>query len=669
MQPGRTRTITFSALGLLCALLLGGLLWLQMADWNRARPWLNEKLSLALQRPVAIRGELLLRWTLPAGTAQRRGWRDYLPQAHLEAYDLHLGNPPGMAAMGELASIERVLVELELLPLLQHRLSIPLLRFTRPQLQLVRQTDGRSNWQTPPARAAGAWTLELRSIEFSAARIELHDAVQQLDLIANLQTLDADPRYGIGWQLQGHWKQQPVSGSGKAGAVLGLQQQLQPYPLEGLLTVGGSRIAVLGTLTRPASLTSIDAQLTLSGPSMARLYGLTGVLLPETPAFTTSGHLHGELGAQASHWQYQRFTGKVGESDLAGSLDYRYGAQLPRPRLSGALHSSLLRLNDLAPLIGADSNRSKQARGVAAVQPDNKVLPVEAFHRVRWRALDAEVRYRADHITRDGDLPITQVNTLISLRDGVLQLAPLQFEIAGGRFQATLQLDGSGQHGPDAIAAQLQARASHLRLNQLFPRIDAMQATVGEVNADLTLQASGNSIASLLGSANGTLRSVVTQGSVSKLLLEEMGLNLGSVVLTKLVGDKPVQLHCMLGDFSVTQGLMQTRVWAADTNEARVDASGSVNLRNEQLNLTLRPQSKGVRIFSLRAPIYLRGSFKQPVVSIDKGVLALRAGGALALASVAPIAALLPLISNGSAEGNDCAALLGAERAVPRKVR
>jgi len=135
------------------------------------------------------------------------------------------------------------------------------------------------------------------------------------------------------------------------------------------------------------------------------------------------------------------------------------------------------------------------------------------------------------------------------------------------------------------------------------------------------------------------------------------------------VGDKPVQLHCMLGDFSVTQGLMQTRVWAADTNEARVDASGSVNLRNEQLNLTLRPQSKGVRIFSLRAPIYLRGSFKQPVVSIDKGVLALRAGGALALASVAPIAALLPLISNGSAEGNDCAALLGAARAVPRKVR
>jgi uncharacterized protein involved in outer membrane biogenesis len=660
MQPGRARTITLSVLGLLGALLLGSALLLQRADWNHARPWLNEKLSLALQRPVAIRGDLSLSWTLAAGTAAQRSWRDYLPQVRLLAHDLHLGNPAGMVAAGELASIERVLVDLELLPLLQHRLAIPLLRFTGPQVQLLRQADGSSNWQVATARAAGAWTLELRTLELSAANIQLRDAVQQIDIMARVNPLEDDPRYGIGWELQGQWNGQPVRGSGKAGAVLGLQQQTRPYPLQAQLAVGGSQIALLGTLTRPASLTSLDLQLTLSGPSMARLYGLTGVLLPETPAFTTSGHLHGELGSQASHWQYQRFTGRVGDSDLAGSLDYRYGTALPRPRLTGTIQSSLLRLNDLAPLIGADSNRSKQARGVTPDQPDNKVLPVEAFHQVRWTALDAEVRYRAARIIRDGGLSIARLDTLIRLRDGVLQLAPLQFDIAGGSFLATLQLDGSGKQLPATIAATLQANARHLRLNQLFPRLSTMQASVGELNAELALQARGNSIATLLGSADGALRSVVTHGSVSKLLLEEMGLNLGSVVLTKLVGDKPVQLHCMLGDFSVKQGLLQTRIWAADTNEARIDASGSVNLRNEQLNLTLRPQSKGLRIFSLRAPIYLRGSFKQPAVSVDQGVLALRAGGALALASVAPVAALLPLISSGGAEGNDCAALLAA---------
>ena len=57
--------------------------------------------------------------------------------------------------------------------------------------------------------------------------------------------------------------------------------------------------------------------------------------------------------------------------------------------------------------------------------------------------------------------------------------------------------------------------------------------------------------------------------------------------------------------------------------------------------MTINPNSKGLRVLSLRAPLYVRGSFMQPDVSIDKGVLAMKAGGAIALAAVAP-AALVP---------------------------
>jgi hypothetical protein len=63
-------------------------------------------------------------------------------------------------------------------------------------------------------------------------------------------------------------------------------------------------------------------------------------------------------------------------------------------------------------------------------------------------------------------------------------------------------------------------------------------------------------------------------------------------------------------------------------------------------------------VISLRAPIYVRGTFKDPNVSIDKGVLAMRAGGALALAVVAPIAAILPLINAGPGETTGCDTLL-----------
>jgi uncharacterized protein involved in outer membrane biogenesis len=51
-------------------------------------------------------------------------------------------------------------------------------------------------------------------------------------------------------------------------------------------------------------------------------------------------------------------------------------------------------------MIGADSNASKAARGVAPVQPAGKVLPVETFRTERWTAIDADVKY-----TRRADRP------------------------------------------------------------------------------------------------------------------------------------------------------------------------------------------------------------------------------------------------------------------------
>ncbi|WP_432383098.1 AsmA family protein [Duganella sp. P38] len=447
-----------------------------------------------------------------------------------------------------------------------------------------------------------------------------------------------------------------MHGSGKAGAVLSLQQQTQPYPLAADLNVGGTSISFDGTLTKPASLAAIDMQLKLSGPSMARLYGLTGVLLPETPPFATAGHLTGNLGANASRWVYQQFTGTVGQSDIAGKLEFRTGQ--PRPLLSGAVQSKLLQVSDLGPLIGADSNASKQARGAAQRQPGNRVLPVETFRTERWTAIEADVNFKAAQITRDKDLPIQNLETQIHLKDGVLALTPLNFDIAGGRFTSNVMLDGSGKINPDAIRAELKADARRLQLKQLFPSIEGMQATVGQINADVSLSATGNSVASLLGSSNGELKGVINEGSVSKLMLETMGLNIGSVVLTRIAGDKQVKLNCMVTDFAVSNGVMKSRLFAVDTSEARIDINGTVNLGNEKLDLTLKPDAKSVRVISLRAPIYVRGTFKDPDVSVDKGALALRAGGALALAVVAPVAAIVPLVSTGPGETPGCQALM-----------
>lgn len=663
-RPSRTTKIVLAVIGLLVAISAIALVILLNYDWNKARPWLNARTSEAIGRPFAINGELSLKWEKPAAVMGREStWRDYIPWPHLIANDVHVSNPPGMPAR-DTASVSRLSFSLKPFSLLHKTIAIPVLRFETPAVDLVRNADGANNWTFHHEEKQSPWTLDLERVVFTKGTVHLADAIEKADITADVDTIDADPTYGIGWKLRGSYNGAPVTGGGKAGAVLSLKNQTAPYPIQADFRSGPNRISVEGSATRPAKLAAVDLKLKLAGASMARLYNFTGVLLPETPAFSTEGRLIGTLDQNSSRWTYDKFTGKVGSSDIGGHLEFQTGK--PRGLLSGNVVSRVLNFKDLGPVIGADSNASKAARGVAPVQPSGKVLPVETFRTERWKTVDADVKYSAERIVRKEALPISKLNTHLVMQAGVLTLDPLNFTMAGGNMVSNIKLDGSGREGKDAIKATARVTARHLQIKQLFRTIEKVRATVGEVNGDAQLSATGNSVATLLASSSGELKTLINQGTVSKLLLEEMGLNIGNIVLTKLFGDKPVKLNCMATDFAVTNGLMQTRVFVVDTDEAVITADGTVNLATEEVNLTLLPQTKALRIFSLRAPLHVRGTLGNPAVSVDKGVIALKAGGAAALAAVAaPVAALLPLINTGPGRDSACGQLLAAARIKP----
>ena len=110
----------------------------------------------------------------------------------------------------------------------------------------------------------------------------------------------------------------------------------------------------------------------------------------------------------------------------------------------------------------------------------------------------------------------------------------LNFDMAGeGNLSSNIKLDGSGKAAENAIYATMKETACCLKLKRLFPT--SLQP----------LQAS--------------------------------------------------QLNCMAADFGVTKGLMQTRRFIIDTDNAIIDVSGNINLAQEQLDLTINAKSKGLR--------------------------------------------------------------------------
>ncbi|MES2739896.1 MAG: AsmA family protein [Pseudomonadota bacterium] len=625
-------------------------------DWNRARPYINRKVSESTGREFAIRGELNVKFK-QGGNAEQAGWRRFVPQLAVAANDVQMSNPGWSKVGPHMAAAQRISVALRPLPLLSKHVVLTDLALNSPVIALERRADGSNSW-TMKDNGPSAWEVDIGRLTFDEGKLRYLDSGIDLDLRAKAKSIAGvtapaagKQPFGIEFELGGTYNKAPVTGSGKAGGVLSLQDDHISYPVQAHAQIGKNKIGINGTLTDPRSLSGLALDLTLGGASMADLYPLTGVLLPETPAYATHGLLVGKKTGEVWSWAYQKFTGTVGGSDVAGTLEYL--PRQPRALLRGAVSSQQLRLEDLGPLIGANSKgATEQSRQPAP--PAGKALPVAQFNTARWKALDADVKFTGKRLVRTHDIPLENIVTEIRMKDQVLSLAPLNFGMAGGTVTSNISLDGRKA----AIDAQIKMGARHVKIRELFPKLQSMQASFGEINGDAALTGHGNSISTMLASANGELGAVVSDGSVSKFILEAAGLNIANAVFVKVFGDKQIHLNCLASDWGVKNGLAEVRRFVIDTDDAVIDVTGNVNLAQETLNLDVRPQTKGARVFSLRSPLYAKGTFSKPDIGPYKGPLALKAGAAVALAAVAPVAALLPLVNVGNVPDTDCAAAL-----------
>lgn len=643
MKRGLKITLT-SVLGLI---LIVAIVLALLTNLNWARPWINNKVNIATERSFAINGDLTLSWEKPP--YEEGGLHRWMPWPHFRAKDIVLGNPAWATTGPDMARIQQVDFTVDLWRLLNKTINLRSVILTEPQLSFEASKDSKNNWTFPQKESKSDWEFHLEDMTIARGTARYVDPIKRADVTARI---DTSKDGSVAWKLKGSFNKEKLTGEGTAGALLSLQSHDVKYPVKAELKVGETVITADGTLTDPAHLSALDVSLKIMGASMADLFPLGGLLLPETPKFSTEGRVIGNLQRDRIRLRYEKFKGRVGSSDIGGTLEYLQ--QEPRPSLRGSVVSNYLNFKDLSALIGADASKAKK-EDVESKIPEGKVLPVEPFKTDRWSKMDVDVEFSGKKIIRSEDLPIDNLYTRIKMDNSVLSLTPLNFGVAGGKLTSELKIDG--KNSPAEARMKIEARG--LKLKSLFPSVESMRASLGEVNGNAELSAKGNAVASLLASTNGNVNALITQGTVSKFILEAIGLNVSSVVASKLFGDKQVQLNCMVSDFGVKNGLMQARTFVVDTTDATIGVQGNIDFAKEALNLKIKPESKGIRIISLRSPLHVDGTFKHPDVGIDKDVVALKAGAAIALGAIAaPAAAIVALINPGEEEASPCAELL-----------
>ncbi|MHB8746345.1 MAG: AsmA family protein, partial [Gammaproteobacteria bacterium] len=623
------------------------IIFILVFDWNWLRAPASHRVAQSTGRELVINGNLKV--TL--------GW----PLLHVRAEQVSFGNPE-WAKEKYMLTADEVEFSLGLPQLLKKNFDVYDIRLVRPVVNLQVSPDGRKNWLLDKEQKDESSRIQIGRLTLDHGQVSFDDPRRKTHLAVDVSTQDVvnngSTQTGVVFAAKGRYQGMPLKARGTGGSVLALNDETLPYPFNVDASIGHTAIQADGTITGLTTLAQVDMQLALRGDSLAEVYPLLGIALPETHAYHTKGHvLH-----HAKTWRYEKFSGQIGASDLAGTLQVDTDAK--RPYLRGQVVSQLLDITDLGPVIGAQQTmpasaklRSEPSAPTAAVGANaapSQVLPDIPFRTERWRSVDADVKLRAKTIRRAKALPLEDFTAHLKMQDAVLTLDPLNFGVADGTLASTIVLDGQR----DPIQARAKIHIRKILLKKLFPTIKLTKTSIGEINGEVDLEGNGNSVGRMLGTSNGKFALVVAGGEISKLMMEMAGLHLWDMLKLKITGDQVIPIRCGVAEFNVKSGVMAADVFILDTTITTLNMSGTISLRDEKLDLELNPKTKKTSVIALRGPIYIHGTFSDPRAEIDTRRVAARSLGAVALGVINPFLAILPLVETGPGMDSDCGRLI-----------
>jgi uncharacterized protein involved in outer membrane biogenesis len=640
--------------GALLAAFLLPVLFIALFGWNWLRAPIERMVEQRTGRALTIDGDLRVKLSWPAPIFRAAG--------------LKFANP-AWAHETDMLVADAAEVSVNLPQLLAGTLVLPEVRLTRPLLYLETGGGGRRNWLLDRSQQDEGAYARVGRLSLDRGVLGFDDAAGKTSIRTDISSAagvpDSTAGEGAVFSASGTYRGLSLKGSGNGGPVLAILDEGKPYPLKLAGTVGPTSVTAAGTVTGLASLAALDMQIGLKGTSLDELFFLLDIALPATRAYSGDGH----LVHTGKAWRYEKFSGRIGGSDIAGSIDVTTGGT--RPVLTAEIVSQRLDIRDLGPVVGARPGSIKRAKAAAALASGRTAAPAAArtaaatgrathvlpdlpFKTDRWNSMDAEVKLTARHIVGAGNWPLDDVVTRLTLRDAVLTLEPLDFGMAGGHLNADISLDGRA----DPIRASARVRVRDMRIARLFPDVALNRNSVGRINGEANLTGSGNSVGRMLATANGKVRLAMARGEISRLMMEQAGVHLWEILQIKMTRDKLIHVRCGVADFDIAAGVMQANVLIFDTEVTTISGTGNIDLGSEKLDLVLNQKTKNTSPIALRSPIHVHGTLASPEVRVDRARVAARGIGAVALAIINPLLALIPLIDAGPGKDSNCDRIL-----------
>ncbi|MCW5625171.1 MAG: AsmA family protein, partial [Burkholderiales bacterium] len=414
--------------------------------------------------------------------------------------DVYFANPP-WAEGDAMAQVGAVDVSVSLRSLLAGEIYVPRLALTDADVRLEQMVDDRKNWTLSDRDDPSSTKVRIGSISVTRGNLRFVDHGMPLQLKVAVDTVDpTTPQKAVDGSVRpdsqrlttrfvfdGKYHDAKFSGNALTGDVVSFQQTGVLFPIRGHLKAGTTTLDVDGTVADVTDISAIDVHLRIAGQTLANLYPFLLLPLPASPPY----RLEGNLKLSGNRFAMDKIRGKIGETDVSGSGSYV--RQEPRPLLEAKLHSQLLNIADLGPLVGvttksstttapatqaetATEDRAKAKERAssgdrvlpAGTPPGERLLPTGKFEGGRLKAIDAKADFSVDKVKVPGYVDVNDLRVGLRLKDGVLKLDPFDATVAGGKLVSKITLDATGK----TLLADIDVEARRFKLGALLPSSD-----------------------------------------------------------------------------------------------------------------------------------------------------------------------------------------------------
>jgi uncharacterized protein involved in outer membrane biogenesis len=660
----RWKWIVLAFLGIIVALIVAAYVLLLTYNYDRLKPEIAKVFKEATGHVLTLSGPINLKVS-------------FAPTLMVE--DVALQNA-SWGSQPEMATIKRFGVQVALFPLIFGRVDVERLILIDPDILIETSRSGESNLDflkkigsaktKKEAPAKGGVKLTINELRIEKGRITYRNEKSTRTYTVELSSLAASTSTGdspVQLKLKGAYNGKPFEAAGMFVPLASLTDSSKPWPLNLTLSAADTSLTLEGTIRDVAGLRGIDIKVTAKSKDIAKTGQLLGNPLPLKGPVDLSFHF---TDPEPRIYELSDLKVSSNESDLTGTVKLNVSGS--RPILTSHLSSKKL---DLLPLL------QKKPQDARTAEPERKMLfPSQPLPLGTLQKADATLDLRAAKVLLP-DIALVDLAVHITLVNGHLLLKPVTAVIGGGT------LDGHFDLRPQGKLAEVETvmKIDHVDVAAMLKELNITNVLEGRIGAHIDVRGWGSSIAGLMAGLNGKTYLIMGNGQIDNEYISLLGSDLSSSIF-RLINPlhketSYTKVSCIVCGFDIKDGLAGTTALVVNSNPMSVIGNGTINLRTEKLDLTLKPVPKegigtsltgkiSLSLGELTRPFKLAGPLAHPSLAIDltqTGIMIGKAVGGYLL--FGPIGIVGSLAEASSGEKNLCPlAVKAAEEGVKLSV-